>query len=69
LVHFTHTNPEWKPPNEASVYITNLKDRASKDTANLPVLTEENPLLVSLNSISSLGNEVNVMNMDENENL
>lgn len=57
LVHFTHTNPEWQPPNDAGTYITNLKERAVRDV-NLPTLEEENPLFASLNSISSLGNEV-----------
>ncbi len=57
LVHFTHTNPEWRPPNDAGTYITNLKERAVRDV-NLPTLEEENPLFASLNSISSLGNEV-----------
>lgn len=57
LVHFTHTNPEWQPPMDSGNYITNLKERAVRDV-NLPTLEEENPLFASLNSISSLGNEV-----------
>jgi autophagy-related protein 9 len=57
LVHFTHTNPEWKPPREAGTYISTLKERVARDLVSLPVI-EENPLFASLNSISSLGEEV-----------
>ncbi|XP_021948196.1 autophagy-related protein 9A [Folsomia candida] len=55
LVHFTHTNPEWKLPKDAGTYITNLKERAAKELG-MPVI-QENALFASLNSISSLGDE------------
>ncbi|CAG7829535.1 unnamed protein product [Allacma fusca] len=58
LVHFIHTNPEWRPPMDSGNFLTNLKERATRDAVNLPTVMEENALLSSLTSMSSLGNEV-----------
>nr|XP_031830174.1 autophagy-related protein 9A isoform X4 [Nomia melanderi] len=53
LIHFTLTNPEWKPPNEAKNFVTALRERAKKEVQGVP--GEINPLLASLNSLSGLG--------------
>lgn len=45
-----------KLPKDAGTYITNLKERAAKELG-MPVI-QENALFASLNSISSLGDEV-----------
>ncbi|XP_043275095.1 autophagy-related protein 9A isoform X2 [Venturia canescens] len=57
LIHFTLTNPEWKPPSHAENFVTALRERAKKDVNVLP--GDMNPLLTSLNSLSSLGPEYN----------
>ena len=57
LVHFTLTNPEWKPPAHAETFVTALRERAMKEINAVP--GDMNPLLTSLNSLSSLGPEVN----------
>lgn len=56
LIHFTLTNPEWKPPSHAENFFTALRERAKKEVNVLP--GDMNPLLTSLNSLSSLGPEV-----------
>ncbi|XP_033327331.1 autophagy-related protein 9 isoform X2 [Megalopta genalis] len=53
LVHFTLTNPEWKPPSDAKNFVTALRERAKKEVQAMP--GEINPLLSSLNSLSGLG--------------
>lgn len=52
LLHFTMTNPKWKPPQESSAFITALKTQAQRDMNALTTVQEENALLSSLNSIS-----------------
>lgn len=52
LLHFTMTNPKWKPPQESSAFITALKTQAQRDVNTLPTLQEENVVYSSLNSIS-----------------
>ncbi|KAG0728093.1 Autophagy-related protein 9A [Chionoecetes opilio] len=52
LLHFTMTNPKWKPPQESSAFITALRTQAQRDMNALPTLQEENPLFSSLNSLS-----------------
>lgn len=53
LIHFTLTNPEWKPPSHAETFVTALRERAKKDVDIVP--GDINPLMASLNSLSSLG--------------
>lgn len=53
LIHFTLTNPEWRPPSHAETFVTALRERAKRDAGELP--TDVNPLYSSLNSLSSLG--------------
>ncbi|XP_012135866.1 autophagy-related protein 9 isoform X2 [Megachile rotundata] len=53
LIHFTLTNPEWKPPTHAENFVTALRERARKEVHGLH--GEINPLLTSLNSLSGLG--------------
>jgi len=53
LIHFTHMNPDWRPPYDASNFLSSFKERAVRDAVdatNLPTLLEENPLLSSLSS-------------------
>ncbi|KAL2711532.1 autophagy-related protein 9A isoform X1 [Vespula squamosa] len=53
LIHFTLTNPEWKPPSHAENFVTALRERAKKEVNGVP--TDVNPLLASLSSLSGLG--------------
>ncbi|XP_015188783.1 PREDICTED: autophagy-related protein 9A isoform X1 [Polistes dominula] len=53
LIHFTLTNPEWKPPSHAENFVTALRERAKKDINN--VQTVENPMITSLTNVSDLG--------------
>ncbi|XP_061934032.1 autophagy-related protein 9A isoform X2 [Apis cerana] len=53
LIHFTLTNPEWKPPSHAENFVTALRERVKKDVHGGG--HEINPLLASLNSLSGLG--------------
>lgn len=48
LIHFTHTNPNWKMPNESLAFIDNLRDQACREQA----IFEEN--LTSLHGGSLL---------------
>lgn len=54
LIHFTLTNPEWKPPSHAENFVTALKERAKKEVVT-GIPGDVNPLLASLNSLSGLG--------------
>ncbi|XP_033639798.1 autophagy-related protein 9A-like [Asterias rubens] len=55
LVHFTMTNPKWKPPQESKVFINALKEQAHKDAHLLNTVEAENTaLMTSLRSLSSL---------------
>ncbi|XP_015601194.1 autophagy-related protein 9A isoform X2 [Cephus cinctus] len=54
LIHFTLTNPEWKPPSHAETFVTALRERAKKEVTE-GVVGDMNPLYASLNSLSSLG--------------
>lgn len=58
LIHFTLTNPEWKPPSHAETFVTALRERAKKEVNVVP--GDMNPLMSSLNSLSSLGPEVSL---------
>ncbi|XP_050715941.1 autophagy-related protein 9A-like [Eriocheir sinensis] len=52
LLHFTMTNPKWKPPQESTAFINALRTQAQRDMNALPTLQEENALFSSLNSLS-----------------
>lgn len=58
LVHFTLTNPEWKPPSHAENFVTALRERAKKEVNASP--NDINPLIASLNSLSGLGPGVSI---------
>ena len=32
LIHFSHTNPQWKMPSESVAFMDQLRDQALKDT-------------------------------------
>lgn len=55
LLHFTMTNPKWKPPQESTAFINALRTQAQRDMNALPTLQEENALFSSLNSLSCGG--------------
>ncbi|CAK9827119.1 Autophagy-related protein 9A [Anthophora retusa] len=59
LIHFTLTNPDWKPPSHAENFVTALRERAKKEVHGGVHGGihggEMNPLLTSLNSLSGLG--------------
>ena len=57
LIHFTHTNPNWKMPNESVAFMDNLRDQAFKEqTITEETLTSLHPLHSSdpLNQSNSL---------------
>lgn len=58
LIHFTLTNPEWKPPSYAENFVTALRERAKKEVTAVP--TDNNPLIASLTSLSGLGPGVSI---------
>ncbi|KAL6430690.1 hypothetical protein ACFW04_006929 [Cataglyphis niger] len=62
LIHFTLTNPEWKPPSHAENFVTALRERAKKEATTDPD-PYNNPLIASLNSLSSLGYKEHVSNI------
>ncbi|XP_011881289.1 PREDICTED: autophagy-related protein 9A [Vollenhovia emeryi] len=62
LIHFTLTNPEWKPPSHAENFVTALRERAKKEVTADPD-PYNNPLIASLNSLSGLGYKDHVSNI------
>ncbi|XP_076032252.1 autophagy-related protein 9 [Oratosquilla oratoria] len=55
LLHFTKTNPDWKPPQESTAFISALRTQAQKDFTALSTMQEmqeENALYSSINSLS-----------------
>lgn len=58
LLHFTITNPEWKPPKNAELFVANLREKAKKEAVQAQNL-DNNLLFCSLNSLYSLGPEYN----------
>ncbi|EEB19496.1 conserved hypothetical protein [Pediculus humanus corporis] len=62
LIHFTLTNPNWRPPADAENFVEKLKAQAIKDAEMLELNTAgfNNPLCTSLHSISSLGVGYNI---------
>ncbi|KAJ8871308.1 hypothetical protein PR048_027625 [Dryococelus australis] len=60
LFHFTHTNPEWNPPEESQQnFVTSVRNHARRDADDLTQVLEpvNNALFSSLQSVSSLGEE------------
>ena len=57
LVHFTLTNPGWKPSGENEKYLAGLKTAAEKDVAVLSRMPEDedNPMFSSLLGLQELG--------------
>ncbi|XP_067650606.1 autophagy-related protein 9A-like [Haliotis asinina] len=56
LMHFHLTNPEWKLPDNCSVFVNTIKEQAQKDVASLSVMQQENAAFSSLYSpMPSLG--------------
>lgn len=53
LIHFTHTNPNWKMPNESVAFMDQLRDQAFKEQTIL----EENLASSSTNTISFNSND------------
>ena len=59
LIHFTLTNPEWRPPTESEQFITNFRGNIAREAEALPALVEDNladnPLMASLASMEAAG--------------
>ncbi|XP_032455508.1 autophagy-related protein 9A-like [Nasonia vitripennis] len=55
LIHFTLTNPEWKPSIEADNFLVALRERAEREAT--AVQSKNNPLHACLSSMTSLGPE------------
>ncbi|XP_014679161.1 PREDICTED: autophagy-related protein 9A-like [Priapulus caudatus] len=56
LLHFTLTNPRWKPPPQCNLFITSVKEQVTRDVSTLHgPIAEETALYQSLYSMSSLG--------------
>uniref|UniRef100_A0A1B6D492 Autophagy-related protein 9 n=1 Tax=Clastoptera arizonana TaxID=38151 RepID=A0A1B6D492_9HEMI len=61
LIHFTLTNPEWKPPVEAENFVSALKAYARQETINMntetvnAIISPETVGYIGDNSLSSLG--------------
>lgn len=53
LMHFTLTNPEWKPPADCSMFLNNIREHAVEEASLMPGV--ENALYSSVNTLSSLG--------------
>jgi autophagy-related protein 9 len=65
LIHFTLTNPEWKPPQESENFIAAFQGQAVREAEALPTLMEtegsasleDNALFSSLNAIRATGKQ------------
>ena len=58
LVHFTLTNPSWKPSGDNEKYLTGLKTAAERDVVQLSTMPEdtaENPMYSSLTGLEEMG--------------
>lgn len=55
LMHFTLTNPEWRPPETESIFLSTIKEQAHRDASCMSLMPSDNPLLSSLHSLSSAG--------------
>ncbi|CAG0885065.1 unnamed protein product [Darwinula stevensoni] len=54
LVHFTLTNPHWKPPDHASRYLTSLQRHAERDLATLNGVSSLHHSMYMLSSSSGI---------------
>ncbi|XP_072029562.1 autophagy-related protein 9A-like [Amphiura filiformis] len=55
LMHFTMTNPKWKPPQQSEYFINALKEQAQRDIHLLNTVDAENTAMAtSIRSITSL---------------
>jgi autophagy-related protein 9 len=57
LLHFTLTNPQWKPTTYADNFVNALRERVKRE-ATTGGYSDTNPLYASLTTLSSLGPEV-----------
>ena len=57
LVHFTLTNPGWKPSGDNEKYLAGLKTAAERDVTQLATMPEdvENPMMGSLTGLEDMG--------------
>jgi len=60
LIHFTITNPGWKPSVDSEKYLTGLRNCADKDIQQLSTLNEQdsvtsNPMYDSISALNTLG--------------
>ena len=62
LIHFTITNPGWKPSGDSEKYLTGLRHCAEKDVQQLATLDEQeqssasnNPMYDSISALNQLG--------------
>lgn len=60
LIHFTKTNPKWRPPQEAEIFVNAIKEQ-TKDPTNILTVETINAAVVPTaalygeNSLSSIG--------------
>ena len=55
LMHFTMTNPKWKPPQQSEYFINALKEQAQRDIHLLNTVDAENTAMAtSIRSLTSL---------------
>lgn len=65
LIHFTKTNPKWRPPQEAEMFVNALKEQ-TRDATNILTVDTINAAVVPTaalygeNSLSSIGIGVSV---------
>ena len=57
LVHFTLTNPGWKPSGENERYLAGLKEAAERDVTQLATMPEDddNPMYSSISGLEQMG--------------
>jgi len=57
LLHFTLTNPGWKPSGENERYLAGLKEAAERDVAQLATMPEDedNPMYSSISGLEQMG--------------
>ena len=63
LIHFTHTNPNWKMPNESMAFMDHLRDQAVRENT----IVEENLTSLTINNNNS--NNFNSMSFNPNDPL
>merc|ERR1719481_1223657 len=57
LLHFTLTNPGWKPSGENERYLNGLKEAAERDVTQLATMPEDedNPMFSSISGLEQMG--------------